>query len=54
LLKRGLSEDQARQRIAAQWPTEKKTARATFVIRTDGTFEETDRQTEIVLRSLRA
>ena len=54
LLKRGLSEDQARQRIAAQWPTEKKAARATFVIRTDGTFEETDRQVERVLEALRA
>jgi dephospho-CoA kinase len=54
LLKRGLSEDQARQRIAAQWPTEKKAAGATFVIRTDGTFEETDRQVELVLKALRA
>ena len=54
LLKRGLSEDQARQRIAAQWPTEKKAARATFVIRTEGTFEETDRQVELVLKALRA
>jgi len=54
LLKRGLSEDHARQRIAAQWPTEKKAARATFVIRTDGTFEETDRQVELVLKNLRA
>ena len=54
LLKRGLGEDQARQRIAAQWPTEKKAARATFVIRTDGTFEETDRQVERVLEALRA
>jgi dephospho-CoA kinase len=54
LLKRGLSEDQARQRIAAQWPTEKKAARATFVIRTDGTFEETDRQVELVLKALSA
>ena len=54
LLKRGLREDQARQRIAAQWPTEKKAAGATFVIRTDGTFEETDRQVELVLKALRA
>ena len=54
LLKRGLSEDQARQRIAAQWPTEKKAAGATFVIRTDGTFEETERQVELVLKALRA
>jgi len=44
LVERGLTEDAARQRLAAQWPTEKKTARADFVIRTDGAYEETDRQ----------
>lgn len=52
LIARGLSEAEARQRIAAQWPTEEKARRATFVIRTDGTFEETDRQVERVLESL--
>ena len=52
LLERGLSEAEARQRIAAQWPTEEKVGRATFVIRTDGTFEETDRQVERVLENL--
>jgi dephospho-CoA kinase len=54
LLKRGLSEPEARQRIAAQWPTEEKARRATFVIRTDSTFEETDRQVERVLEGLRS
>ena len=54
LLERGLNDGEARQRIAAQWPTEDKARRATFVIRTDGTFEETDRQVERVLESLRA
>jgi dephospho-CoA kinase len=48
LVDRGLTEDAARQRIAAQWPAEKKTARADFVIQTDGTFEDTDRQVENV------
>jgi dephospho-CoA kinase len=52
LLARGLSEGEARQRIAAQWPTEEKARRATFVIRTDGAFEETDRQVGAVLESL--
>lgn len=52
LVQRGLSEDAARQRLAAQWPTEKKVSRADFVIRTDGTFEETDRQVEAVLKQL--
>ena len=36
-----LSEDQARARIAAQWPIEDKVKRADHVIYTDGTFEET-------------
>jgi dephospho-CoA kinase len=52
LVERGLTEDAARQRLAAQWPTEKKVGRADFVIRTDGTFEETDRQVEQVLAVL--
>ncbi len=43
LVERGLTEDAARQRLAAQWPTDEKAARADFVITTDGTFEETDR-----------
>jgi dephospho-CoA kinase len=52
LLERGLSEAEALQRIAAQWPTEDKARRATFVIRTDGTFEETDRQVDEILAGL--
>ena len=44
LRERGMSEITARQRLAAQWPTDEKVARADFVIRTDGLFEETDRQ----------
>jgi dephospho-CoA kinase len=44
LLERGLSETEARQRIAAQWRTEDKAGRADFVVWTDGTFEETDTQ----------
>jgi dephospho-CoA kinase len=53
MVARGLSEAEARQRLAAQWPTAKKAARADFVITTDGTFAETDGQIERVLRSLR-
>ena len=52
LLERGLTAREAQQRIAAQWPTEEKARRATFVIRTDGTIEATDRQVERVLESL--
>jgi len=54
LLERGLNETDARQRMAAQWPADKKAARADFVIRTDGTFEETDHQVAEVLSRLRA
>ena len=42
----------ARQRIAAQWPIDEKIARADDVIRTDGTFEETDRAVDIVAERL--
>jgi dephospho-CoA kinase len=54
LLKRGLTDAEARQRLAAQWPTEDKARRATFVIRTDGTFEETDRQVDKIVTKLKA
>jgi dephospho-CoA kinase len=53
LVERGMSEEDARQRIAAQWPTEKKTSRAHYVIRTDGSFAETDEQIVRVLNELR-
>jgi dephospho-CoA kinase len=46
LLARGLTEEAARQRLDAQWSTEKKAACADFVIRTDGTFEETNVQVD--------
>jgi dephospho-CoA kinase len=49
-----MSDTEARQRIAAQWATDRKAARATYVIRTDGTFADTDRQVDDVLASLRA
>src|SRR4051794_5734090 len=52
LRERGLSDDAARQRIAAQWPTERKAAGAHFVVRTDGTFEETDRQVKEIATRL--
>jgi len=52
LIERGVAESEARQRIAAQWPNEAKTARADFVITTDGAFEETDRQVDRIWRML--
>ena len=54
LLERGLGETAASQRLAAQWPIEEKADRADFVIRTDGTFAETDRQLDEVLRALKS
>jgi len=53
LRERGLSEDAARQRVAAQWPAEQKASRADFLVNTDGTFEETNAQVEAIYQSLR-
>ena len=43
-----LSEEDARLRLRSQIPIGQKVKRADFVINTDGTFEETDRQVEDV------
>src|SRR4029077_16415513 len=53
LVARGLTEDAARQRLAAQWPTEKKVARADYVVTTDGTFDDTNRQVDEIYRALK-
>jgi dephospho-CoA kinase len=53
LLERGMSEKDARQRIAAQLPAADKSARADFVVRTDGGFAETDRQVDALFRTLK-
>jgi dephospho-CoA kinase len=52
LIARGLSEPEAAERLAAQMPAADKAARADHVIRTDGTFEQTDAQIEAVLTLL--
>jgi dephospho-CoA kinase len=49
---RGLAEGEARQRVAAQMSAAEKAARADFVIRTDGTFAETDEQVDRLIRLL--
>jgi dephospho-CoA kinase len=49
---RGLSEAAARQRLAAQLPSDVKAAGADCVIDTSGTFEQTDRQIDGCLVSL--
>ena len=50
----GLSEREARARLAAQWPIEEKVKRATHVIWTDRGFAETDRQVQQVYNLLLA
>lgn len=47
-----VAEAEARQRIAAQLPIDDKIRRADYVIRTDGTHEETDRHVREVADSL--
>jgi dephospho-CoA kinase len=54
LVARGLSDHAARQRLAAQWPTPEKTARAHFVVDTNGSFEDTDRQIDAIHHALSA
>jgi dephospho-CoA kinase len=49
----GLSREDAERRLAAQLPIEEKLRRADFVIRTDGTHEETDAQVTRLLDALR-
>lgn len=44
-----LSKEDAERRLAAQWPIEKKIEKATFVIRTDGTFDETNAQVDALV-----
>ena len=49
-----LTETEARLRIAAQLPLGEKVTRADYVIRTDGSFEDTDRQVKKLFEQLRA
>ena len=49
---RGLSRAAAAQRLAAQIPAEEKAARADYVIRTDGTVENTNAQVERIWRTV--
>ena len=44
VMARGVSEAEARARVAAQLPIEEKVGQADHVITTDGSFEETNRQ----------
>jgi dephospho-CoA kinase len=52
LLARGLSEDEARRRLEAQWPAADKTRGAHWIIHTDGSFADTDRQVDEIAAAL--
>ena len=52
MARNGLSYADARARIAAQWPIEEKAGRADYVIRTDGTFADTEAQLRATYASL--
>jgi len=52
LIARGMSVEDAQRRLAAQLPAAEKAARASHVIDTSGTFEETDAQVDRVLQTL--
>ena len=46
-----LTKEDAERRLAAQWPIEKKMEKATHVIRTNGTFDETNAQVDALIAS---
>jgi dephospho-CoA kinase len=48
-----LSKEDAERRLAAQLPIEKKVEKATYVIKTDGTFDQTDEQVASLIEKLR-
>ena len=48
----GASADAARRRLAAQWPIDEKVRQADLVIRTDGSFADTDAQVVAVAATL--
>ena len=50
---RGWNEDQIEQRIAAQWPTEKKIAAAHFVVWSEGAIEIHEAQVDRILERLK-
>ena len=52
LLQRGLSEQEAQQRSAAQMPLDEKRKRADIVIDCSGSFEETERQVHQAVEQL--
>lgn len=54
LLARGWTPEQARQRVASQWPAGEKMAKADFVIWTEGSLETHEQQLERILAAAAA
>jgi dephospho-CoA kinase len=54
MMRDGLTDSDARARLAAQLPAAEKAARADYVIRTDGTAGETDEQVRALVVSLQS
>ena len=52
MARNGLTEEQTRQRMAAQWPLEKKIERADFVIHNGGTLEELFAQVDEIWKAI--
>jgi dephospho-CoA kinase len=48
----GLAEPAARARVAAQWPIDEKVRRATDIVDTSGSLEDTDRQVDAICKGL--
>jgi dephospho-CoA kinase len=53
LAAKGLTDAQARARIAAQWPTQRKLDRAEFVIWNDGALPQLVAQADVVLQQIK-
>jgi dephospho-CoA kinase len=49
----GSTREEAERRLRAQWPIEEKAAKADYVIRTDGTYEQTDGAVLSIINGLR-
>jgi dephospho-CoA kinase len=47
-----LSKEDAEKRLAAQLPIDQKVKKATYVIKNDGTFEETNAQVDELIKKL--
>ena len=48
----GLSYREAQARVTSQWPIEEKARRADYVIRTDGSFAETEAEVRVIFAQL--